>query len=210
MLPHPAKREVRGAVSHEHLPSLAYPLWRALKGCRLGASSQHQRQEDDMTLDPFLTATPHLQVHIVSALIGLTLGPIVLYHPRRDRLHKVLGYVWVTAMAAVAISAFWIEAFWSPFYFGPLHGFALLTLWSLWHGVRAAVARDFKTHRAVFRSLYSNGLIIAGTLTFLPGRTINHIVFEERAELGWVVIAALLAWVLYRLAAPRLRSGLPT
>ncbi|MGJ8604977.1 MAG: DUF2306 domain-containing protein [Marivita sp.] len=163
-----------------------------------------------MTLDPFLNATLFIQAHMVSAMLGLTIGPFVLYRSRRDRVHKVLGYVWVLAMATLALSAFWIEAFWSPFYFGPLHGFAFLTLWSLWVGVRAAINRDFAKHQTVFRSLYATGLIITGFLTFLPGRTINRMVFGDRPELGWIVIAAFLAWALYRLLMRRFRSGLRT
>ena len=156
-----------------------------------------------MTLDPFLTASQHLQVHMVSAILGLTLGPVVLYRHRRDRVHKILGYVWVVAMASLALSSFWIEAFWSPFYFGPLHGFAVLTLVSLWMGVRHAVNRNFEAHQAVFRSLYSNGLIIAGAFTFLPGRSINRMIFGDLPEMGWAVIAVVLTIVMLRALGPR-------
>jgi len=160
-----------------------------------------------MTLDPFLTTTPVIQIHILSAIIGLTIGPFAIYRSQRDRVHKALGYVWVGAMAVLALSAFWIEAFWSPYYFGPLHLFAVLTLWSLWVGVRAAIRRDFDKHQRIFRSLYMTGLIITGLLTFLPGRTINRMVFGDRPELGWAIIAGLLVWGLYRILAPRVRAS---
>lgn len=142
---------------------------------------------------------------MISALIGLVLGPFVLYRSRNDRIHKVLGYVWISAMATLALSAFWIEAFWSPYHVGPLHGFAIITLWSLWQGARAAMVKDFRRHQSIFQSLYSSGLILTGALAFLPGRTINRMVFGDQTELGWIVIAGLLAWRLSRLIGPRIR-----
>ncbi|MCK0149345.1 DUF2306 domain-containing protein [Marivita sp. S6314] len=163
-----------------------------------------------MTLTPFLSAPFEIQVHMVCAIIGLSLGPFVLYRSRRDRVHKVLGYVWVSAMAVLAISSFAIPSFFTPIGIGPLHLFAMITLWSLWTGVRYAIQRDFDAHQAVFRSLYTNGLIIAGAFTFLPGRTINQMVFGEPSHLGWLVIAGLLGLVAIRVFGPRIGFGLRT
>jgi uncharacterized membrane protein len=157
-----------------------------------------------MTLLPFLTAPLPVQAHIVAALLALILGPFALYRQRRDRTHKVIGYVWVTAMSVLAVGSFLIPSHFTPVGIGPLHGFAVLTLWSLWAGVRAAIARDINRHQAILRSLYSNGLILAGAFTFLPGRTLNRMLFGEPSQLGWLVIAALLGVVALRLVLPRL------
>ena len=157
-----------------------------------------------MTLLPFLTAPLPVQVHIVAALLALILGPFALYRRRRDRTHKAIGYVWVTAMSVLAVGSFLIPSHFTPVGIGPLHGFAVLTLWSLWAGVRAAIARDINRHQAILRSLYSNGLILAGAFTFLPGRTLNRMLFGEPSQLGWLVIAALLGAVALRLVLPRL------
>jgi uncharacterized membrane protein len=157
-----------------------------------------------MTLLPFLTAPLPVQVHIVAALLALILGPFALYRRRRDRTHKVIGYVWVTAMSVLAVGSFLIPSHFTPVGIGPLHGFAVLTLWSLWAGVRAAIARDIERHQAILRSLYSNGLILAAAFTFLPGRTLNRMLFGEPSQLGWLVIAALLGVVALRLILPRL------
>lgn len=157
-----------------------------------------------MTLLPFLTAPLPVQAHIVAAFLALILGPFALYRRRRDRTHKVIGYVWVTAMSVLAVGSFLIPSHFTPVGIGPLHGFAVLTLWSLWAGVRAAIARDINRHQAILRSLYSNGLILAGAFTFLPGRTLNRMLFGEPSQLGWLVIAALLGVVALRLVLPRL------
>ena len=119
----------------------------------------------------------------------------MLYYPRRDALHKGFGYVSVLAMAFLAVVAFAIPSHFTPFGFYPLHVFAGLTLWSLWAGVRYARRRNFKAHEAVFRSLYSNGLIIAYTFTFLPSCTMSRIAFGEPSQIGWLVIAGVLSIV---------------
>lgn len=159
-----------------------------------------------MTLLPFLSAPLPVQVHIVAALLAVALGPVALYRRRRDRTHKVVGYVWVSAMTVLAVGSFLIPSHFTPVGLGPLHGFAVLTLWSLWAGVRAAIARDICRHEAILRSLYSNGLVIAGAFTFLPGRSLNRMVFGEPSQLGWLVIAALLGLVALRLILPRLTA----
>ncbi|MFA8385900.1 MAG: DUF2306 domain-containing protein [Pelagibaca sp.] len=156
-----------------------------------------------MTLLPFLSAPLPVQVHIIAAVLALILGPVAVYRRRRDRTHKVVGYLWVCAMTVLALGSFLIPSHFTAIGVGPLHGFAVLTLWSLWVGVKAAIARDVARHEAILRSLYSNGLIIAGAFTFLPGRTLNRMLFGEPSHLGWFVIAALLGVVALRVILPR-------
>lgn len=73
--------------------------------------------------------------------------------------------------------------------FSPIHGFALLTYWSVYTGIRHIFAKRIAAHRAVLRSLYWNGLLIAGLANLLPGRTMNAVFFEGLGALGWGVIA---------------------
>lgn len=142
-----------------------------------------------MSLDPIFAAPLHIQIHAAAATVAVLLGPLPLYRKRRDMLHKVTGYIWVTAMLAVAVSAFFIHTFAVIGPFSPLHGFALLTLWSLWTGVAAARSGNFRHHRLAFRNLYWFGLIIAGSANLLPGRMVNEAVFGGRDQLGWIAIA---------------------
>lgn len=159
-----------------------------------------------MTLVPFLAAPLPVQMHIISAVLALILGPIALYRRRRDRMHKVSGYVWIAAMTVLAVGSFLIPSHFTPIGIGPLHGFALVTLWSLWAGVKAAIGQDIARHEAILRSLYSNGLIIAGAFTFLPGRTLNQMLFGAPSQWGWLVIAGILGLVAARLFGPRVRQ----
>ncbi|MEX3016187.1 DUF2306 domain-containing protein [Gymnodinialimonas hymeniacidonis] len=153
-----------------------------------------------MTLSPLTTADPVIQVHVACALISIVLGPFVLLRKRRDRLHRITGYVWVLAMAALALSSFGIREFALIGPLSPIHALAVLTLWSLWVGVRHAVQGRYWAHHIVFRNLYWYGLLVAGTFNFLPGRRMNAVVFGGRDELGlWLIGAVAVAVALYHL-----------
>lgn len=144
-----------------------------------------------MTLTPLLDTPLYLQVHIVAALISIGLGAFVVLRKRRDRIHKVGGYIWAISMATVAVSSFWIRNFAMIGPFSPIHLLSVLTLWSLWAGIRHAVAGRIRAHRTVFRNLYRYGLLVAGTFNFMPGRRMNQSVFGDAPELGLWLIGAV-------------------
>lgn len=142
-----------------------------------------------MTLAPLTDAPVQIQIHVIAALISILLGPLVLYRRRRDRVHKIAGYAWIVAMLTVATSSWFISSFAVIGPFSPIHGFALLTYWSVYSGMRHILARRITAHQAVLRSLYWNGLLIAGLANFLPGRAMNIVFFNGAGVLGWGVIA---------------------
>lgn len=142
-----------------------------------------------MTLSPLLDAPANIQLHALTAMVALFLGPVTLYQRRRGRAHKVMGYVWVLAMAATALSSFTIQGFAVLGPFGPIHLLSVLVLWSLWRGLGHALAGRIAQHQEVMRGLYWRGLTIAGLFTFLPGRAVNRMFFDEAQQLGYAVIA---------------------
>lgn len=148
------------------------------------------------TFQPLLEAGPVIQFHVLAASTALVLGPVALYRKRRDRLHKVTGYVWVLAMAITALSSFGIDSFALIGPFRPIHLLALLALWSLFEGMRHIFAGRVRAHQTVLRGLYLNGLLLAGLLNFLPGRVTNRIFFASTPELGYVVIGVGLCAIL--------------
>lgn len=148
-----------------------------------------------MSLTPLANLPPYLQIHVAFALISIVLGAFVVLRERRDRLHKVTGYFWTVSMAMVALSSFWIREFALIGPFSPIHLLSVLTLWSLWAGIRHAIAGRITAHRAVFRNLYWYGLLVAGTFNFLPGRRMNQVVFGEAGELGLWLMGAVGAYV---------------
>lgn len=155
-----------------------------------------------MTLDPLLSAPTIIQFHVMAAIIGLLIGPFVLFRERRDAWHKRLGYVWLVAMICVAATGLMIESHMALiWHFGPIHLFSVFTFWGvaegLWHIKRGDVAR----HRAAMQSLWFGAMGLAGLFTFLPGRLINQAIFGGPSGWGWLVIFSGLAglWWLRRL-----------
>lgn len=142
----------------------------------------------EMSLDPFLSTSVHIQFHIIAAVTSVAIGPIALCRQRRDWVHRIAGYTWVVAMVSVAVSAFFIYTFAPIGPFSPIHGLAVVTLWSLWIGVKHARAGRITAHRRTFRNLYWFGLMIAGLANFLPVRLANEVLFSSNNDLGWIVI----------------------
>lgn len=152
-----------------------------------------------MSLQPFLDAPTHIQIHAACATLAIALGPVAIYRRRRDMIHKVSGYVWIVAMLTTAITSFWIHSFAVIGPFSPIHLLAILAIWSIFQGMRAIFRGNVTLHRAVFRNLYWNGLMVAGLLNFLPGRTTARSFLGPDSALNWAVIAVGGAFLAYRL-----------
>jgi len=139
-------------------------------------------------MDPIVSAPLATQIHVATALLALVLGPAAIWRRKRDGLHRALGYVWVTAMAATAISSFWITGLALIGPFGPIHVLSVIVLVSLTTGVRAAIRRDVTRHQRIMQSLYWRGLAIAGLFTLLPGRIMSDTLFGQRTDLALAVV----------------------
>lgn len=161
-----------------------------------------------MSLDPFLDAGLVIQTHALAATLAILVGPIAIYRKRRDSLHKISGYIWVLAMGFTALSSFFIHSFAILWGLSPIHGLAVLALWSLWVGMRHIFAGRVRQHAAAMKSLYWTGLMIAGLFNFLPGRTVNRMLFNDMREAGYIVIALGGIAIATYLLRGRMRGGL--
>ncbi len=139
-------------------------------------------------IDELLAAGPAVTFHVISALEAVVLAPIVLLRRRRDRLHKILGYIWVTAMATTALSSFWISGMKLVGPFGPIHGLSIFTLWALYIAIRYARSGNRRAHEGVMRNLAFWSLGVAGTLAFLPGRLMSRTLFAGYEDLGFALV----------------------
>ena len=142
-----------------------------------------------MTLDPLFAAPPVVQFHVAVAMISLLIGPIAIFPRRRKRLHKTVGYFWVLAMVATALSSFFIHSFDVLWGLSPIHFFEFLMLYAVTMGIWHITQGNVAAHRNHMVGLYGQGLLIAGLANFLPGRTTNRVFFESSPELGYVMIA---------------------
>jgi uncharacterized membrane protein len=159
-----------------------------------------------MNLLPMIDAPLAVQLHILSALPALLLGPLALFRRRRDRWHKVVGRAWAAAMFALALSSLFIHD--NPIIgpFSPIHALSILTFWGLFTGIRAIRRGDRRGHAQAMRGLYVQALILASVLTLLPGRRISTALFPQNPEIGLsiaVLCGLILALLAYRLPIPQ-------
>jgi uncharacterized membrane protein len=119
---------------------------------------------------------PQVQIHILAAFAALVIGGAIFALPKGRGLHKPFGWAWVAAMAAVVFSSLFITGI-----NGGAYSFIhLLTGWTLVAlplGVAAIRRKNAMRHRHVMTGLYYGGLIVAGALTFIPGRFMFQLFF---------------------------------
>ncbi len=159
-----------------------------------------------MNFDPLLHASPVIQIHAAAAILALLVGAIVLFRRKGDRRHRVLGKLWVTLMAIVALSSFfiWTIRLWGVF--SPIHLLSILTLFLLWRAVSYARARNIVLHKRTMQYTYVLALVITGLFTFYPGRIMSKVAFgPEGATPAKIavfalvlVVVAVAAWLVVR------------
>jgi uncharacterized membrane protein len=130
-----------------------------------------------MTLAPLLEATPAIQVHAFAAMAAFALGLIQLAAPKGTLPHRTLGWVWVSLMLVVSVTAFFIHQIrlWGPW--SPIHLLAIFTLTMLPIAVFAAHRHKVERHRWSMIGLFTGALVIAGLFTLVPGRIMHAVVF---------------------------------
>ena len=142
-----------------------------------------------MSLEPLLSASPQIQLHVASASLALISGPFALCRKRRDRIHKTLGYTFILAMLTAIFSSFFILSIRIIGPFSPIHLLSVLATITLWQGYRHIRSGRIAQHAATMRGLYLQALGIAFLFTFLPGRLMNQLLFPSAPELGaWLMI----------------------
>jgi len=132
-----------------------------------------------VTLAPLLDATPAIQVHAFAAVSAFVLGVVQLTAPKGTIPHRTVGWIWVTLMVVVSVSAFFIHQLrvWGPW--SPIHLLAIFTLVMLPIAVMAARRHDVPGHRRAMLGLFAGALVIAGIFTFYPGRIMYEVVFRH-------------------------------
>ena len=118
-----------------------------------------------------------VSLHALVAVVAMLVGGIQLALPKGTARHRLVGYVWVGAMAVVAGSSFWIHTFrwWGPF--SAIHLLSLLVLGTLVYAVLAVRRGNVRAHRNAMVRLYILALLLTGAFTLLPGRTMHAVVF---------------------------------
>jgi uncharacterized membrane protein len=110
-----------------------------------------------------------IKIHVIAALSALGIGTIILFRPKGTGFHKTLGWSWVAAMATTAVSSLFITGVNGNFY-SFIHLLSGWTIIGLPMAIFAIRNRKVVAHKRAMTGMFVGGLIVAGLITFLPGR----------------------------------------
>jgi len=160
-----------------------------------------------MTVEPLLAASPVIWIHVAAGIIAFLLGGLTLFRSRKgDRLHRIVGRVWVIAMVALTISSLFIHSIRLWGLWSPLHILSLATLYFLMQAVRAARAGRIDDHRRSMQQIYAFAVIGAGAFAFLPGRTMHEVLFGgPRRPWSGILVAVTVLSIAVAMTVYRLR-----
>ena len=129
-----------------------------------------------MTLDPILSATPVIQIHLAAALLALVSGTIMWLRPKGTKSHKFTGRLFMLLMLVTATSAIFIREI-NRGQFSWIHIFVLVTFVGVVQSLRAIKNRNIPKHIRHVKGLFFGALLIPGIFTFLPGRRLFAVFF---------------------------------
>lgn len=118
----------------------------------------------------------NIWVHIALIVVAMALTPLMLLRRRGDRLHRRLGYVWVSAMLLTALVSLDIRVI-NRGDFSPIH---LLSIWTIIQApliVIRARQHDAVRHRRAVHGMVLGALLIAGFFTFPFNRLLGSMLF---------------------------------
>ena len=134
-----------------------------------------------MSLQPLLAAPFAVQLHVATVLPAFGLGTWqILLSRKGSRLHRAVGYIYLALMTVTSIAALFVHEIMpqSPLFgWSPIHLFIPLTLFGVIGALRGAWTHNIRLHRNAMIGTYVGGLLIAGSLTLLPGRIMYAVVF---------------------------------
>jgi uncharacterized membrane protein len=115
--------------------------------------------------------------HLVTIFAALTLTPIMLLRKRGDKLHRKLGWVWVSAMFLTALFTLDIKLI-------NRGGFSFIHILSVWTMIQVPViiwnAKNHRVakHRSAVRGMVFGALLLAGFFTFPFDRLMGNWLFS--------------------------------
>jgi uncharacterized membrane protein len=134
-----------------------------------------------MTLEPLLHAPLAVKLHVATVIPAFLIGTYLIFFSRKGAPHhRALGYIYLILMTITSIAALFIHAIMpnSPFFgLSPIHLFVPVTLISVAGALHGARTHNIPMHRRAMLGAYIGGILIAGSLAFMPGRIMHTVAF---------------------------------
>ena len=125
---------------------------------------------------PILEAPLAIQVHFYTVVPAFLIGTWMIFLSTKGApVHRGMGYAYWALMLTTAAASFFIRS--SSGGFSLIHLFIPLTLFSVAGAFLAIKKGNVQGHKRSMYGLYIGGLLIAGALTFLPGRRLYEVFF---------------------------------
>jgi uncharacterized membrane protein len=169
-------------------------IWHQLgKVLSQAAYQRHANTAQSGLIDAFqskhMQLTPVIATHMSLALTAVAIGPVALWSrlgSTRPRLHRSMGYAWVTCMFGAAFSGLFIRDNQLPNWAGftPIHLLIPVTFYCLYKGLRAIAQGQVSAHRHTMQWTYIAACVITGLFTLLPQRYLGQLVWGQ--WLGWI------------------------
>jgi uncharacterized membrane protein len=121
-------------------------------------------------------AGPAIQIHLATVAAAVVLTTVQVLGPKGTTFHRTLGWTLAVLLITTAIAALFIR---SPGggLFNPFQVFSIWTLIAIPWGIVSARSHKVRRHASLMYGFYFGGMILAGTLAFLPGRLMWRVFF---------------------------------
>ena len=130
-----------------------------------------------VSLAPLLSASWAVQLHVATVVPAAVIGVwLIVFSGKGSVAHRKWGVTYMVLMVVTACVALFIHET-NPrgfMGFSFIHLFVPITWISVVMAWRAARRGDVARHKAAVIGSYVGGILIAGGLTFLPGRVMYH------------------------------------
>ena len=130
-----------------------------------------------MSFAPLVSAPLAVQLHAGAALAALMLGTWQVLAPKGGWRHRLVGWIWIGLMAAVALTSFGVTGGRGALGFSWLHILSGFVLMTLPFGVLHARQGRIGAHKRQMLGLFCGALVVTGGFTLLPGRIMGGVVF---------------------------------
>ena len=118
-----------------------------------------------------------IQIHLATVVPAFFLGTwLIFFSAKGSRFHRALGVLYLGLMTVTAFAAIFIRSL-RPGHVSWIHIFVPITLFGVASAIWRVRRKDIQGHRAAMMGVYCGGLIVAGALTFYPGRLMYRLFF---------------------------------
>lgn len=123
-----------------------------------------------MHLDLLVAEPFQVLLHLFTVVPAFFLGTWLIFcSAKGGRWHRLLGHLYMTLMVVTALAALFVQRL-HPGQWSWIHVLVPVTLAAVARAYWAARVGNVRAHRNAMVGLYVGGLVLAGVLTFMPGR----------------------------------------